>query len=78
MNNTAVDLSTIENILYFIVFELAIIVGYLVGKALNWWNGNMGQCIGIMFLGVALGISFEVGFSLIGAAVYRMLSIMDK
>ncbi|MFR3009297.1 MAG: hypothetical protein ACLTLZ_05205 [Pseudoruminococcus massiliensis] len=33
---------------------------------------------GIMFLGVALGISFEVGFSLIGAAVYRMLSIMDK
>jgi len=30
MNNTAVDLSTIENILYFIVFELAIIVGYLL------------------------------------------------
>ena len=38
MNNTAVDLSTIENILYFIVFELAIIVGYHVGKALNWWK----------------------------------------
>ena len=38
MNNTAVDLSTSENILYFIVFELAIIVGYLVGKALNWWK----------------------------------------
>lgn len=34
----ATDLGQVENCLYFIICELAIIIGLWVGKALNWWK----------------------------------------
>lgn len=32
------DFELIKNLLYFIVFELAVIIGLWVAKALNWWK----------------------------------------
>jgi len=39
---------------------------------------NLEQCIAIILIGIALGISLEVGLSLFGISINRILSIMKK
>lgn len=35
---TESDVATLTDCLYFVIFELAVIIGLWIAKALNWWK----------------------------------------